>query len=322
MKSSRQTSDPSHPDREAFTLTELLVVLCLLTLVSVLVLPALAAGRNSNRDMQCLENQRRLAAGWLMYASENSDSLMCNPRGIGSIPGGIIGDMSWMVRSDTTNTAYLTDPAQMAMAQYVKDARVYKCPADIFKPASWAVPRVRSVSINGVLNGQGVSGPPVLGHGPDGHRSYYGSGGPAPAVGSPAKTMSDLNSPGPARIFLILDEHPDSMRDGAFMLEPGPAVTQEKWRDLPASYHDDNAAGICYADGHAEIHKWLEPYRTPPSSIASIKEGSSKRATFYPVVFIAWWMDSAASAPWLIGPNMVASRDFEWLQDGMPYRVY
>ena len=305
----RKRGAPSGVHERGFSLTELAVVLCLLTLVMVLVLPALASGRNSNRDMQCVDNQKRLAAGWLMYATENNDRVMSNPNGS---PPWMPGTLSWILSSVTTNSSYLTDPAQTGMAQYVRDARVYKCPADIYKPASWAVPRVRSVSLNGAIAGQGGAGPAVRGTNPGGRR-YYGSG--ASSAGSPVKTMSDLNSPGPARTFLILDEHPDSLSDSAFMLDPGPPVNQERWRDLPASYHDDNACGISYADGHAEIHKWLEPYRP-----AGINSGNSKRATFYPVVFNAWWL-SGSSAPWASG-YMVASKDFEWMQDGMPYRLY
>ena len=33
--------------------------------------------------------------------------------------------------------------------------------------------------------------------------------------------------------------------------------------DYPASYHN-NAAGIAFADGHSEIHKWLAPRTIPP----------------------------------------------------------
>ena len=33
--------------------------------------------------------------------------------------------------------------------------------------------------------------------------------------------------------------------------------------DYPASYHN-NAAGIAFADGHSEIHKWLDSRTIPP----------------------------------------------------------
>ena len=39
-------------------------------------------------------------------------------------------------------------------------------------------------------------------------------------------------------------------------------ITAIRIIDYPASYHD-GAAGITFMDGHAEIHKWLDP-RTKP----------------------------------------------------------
>ena len=42
-----------------------------------------------------------------------------------------------------------------------------------------------------------------------------------------------------------------------FQLRPGFSAANANWRDLPASYHA-NAAGFSYADGHSEIHKWVD----------------------------------------------------------------
>jgi prepilin-type processing-associated H-X9-DG protein len=35
------------------------------------------------------------------------------------------------------------------------------------------------------------------------------------------------------------------------------------WIDLPAFYHN-RAAGLSFADGHAEIKRWLDPRSMPP----------------------------------------------------------
>jgi prepilin-type processing-associated H-X9-DG protein len=63
--------------------------------------------------------------------------------------------------------------------------------------------------------------------------------------------------------WVLLDEHPDSMNAGGFanmMVEsPGSA----RIIDFPASYHN-GAAGISFADGHAEIRKWVDPRTKPP----------------------------------------------------------
>jgi prepilin-type processing-associated H-X9-DG protein len=71
--------------------------------------------------------------------------------------------------------------------------------------------------------------------------------------------MSDLVDPGPAMTWMLIDEHPDSINDGYF-LNKG-AV--KGWTDLPASYHN-GAVNLSYADGHAEIHRWVDRSTKPP----------------------------------------------------------
>ena len=61
--------------------------------------------------------------------------------------------------------------------------------------------------------------------------------------------------PNPPNFFVTLDEHPDSINDGYFTVDANPQTLQ-KWNDLPASTHA-GACGFSFADGHAEIHKWL-----------------------------------------------------------------
>jgi prepilin-type processing-associated H-X9-DG protein len=73
---------------------------------------------------------------------------------------------------------------------------------------------------------------------------------------------ADIVNPGPSSCYVLLDEHPDGINAGGYanmMVEsPGSA----KIIDYPASYHN-GAAGISFADGHADIKKWLDP-RTKP----------------------------------------------------------
>jgi len=51
-----------------------------------------------------------------------------------------------------------------------------------------------------------------------------------------------------------VDEHPDSINDAWTIM----GVTDpNNWTDLPASYHC-GACGLGFADGHAEVKKWVE----------------------------------------------------------------
>ena len=66
--------------------------------------------------------------------------------------------------------------------------------------------------------------------------------------------MSEIKNPSPSKLWVFVDEHPDSINDGWTIT----GVTDpNNWTDLPASYHC-GAAGFCFADGHAEIKHWQE----------------------------------------------------------------
>ena len=64
----------------------------------------------------------------------------------------------------------------------------------------------------------------------------------------------------PSDIFVFLDEHPDSINDGYFLNR----LEELEWIDLPASYHN-GAANFTFADGHAEVHRWLNSATKPPA---------------------------------------------------------
>ena len=66
--------------------------------------------------------------------------------------------------------------------------------------------------------------------------------------------------PEPARIFVLTEEHPDSINDAYFLNKPD----SMQWLDLPASYHN-GAANLAFADGHLESHKWRFPSTKPPA---------------------------------------------------------
>jgi len=64
----------------------------------------------------------------------------------------------------------------------------------------------------------------------------------------------------PSMMFVFVDEREDSINDGWFATDPD---TRFRIVDYPASYHG-NAAGFAFADGHSEIHRWVDG-RTMPA---------------------------------------------------------
>ena len=74
---------------------------------------------------------------------------------------------------------------------------------------------------------------------------------------------SDFANPGPSQLWVLLDEHPDSINAGGFANTMVESPTQARIVDYPASYHN-RAAGISFADGHTEIRKWVDPRTVQP----------------------------------------------------------
>ena len=69
---------------------------------------------------------------------------------------------------------------------------------------------------------------------------------------------SDITSPQPANVWVLVDENPDSINDAAFAVDMNDKYPNTVWQDTPANYHC-GACGFAFADGHSEIHKWVDP---------------------------------------------------------------
>ena len=208
----------------------------------------------------------------------------------------------WAFAPGNTNTALLLDPNQSLMAEYVKSADVYKCPSDTQEAQNG--PRDRSYSMNAATGGKvGTIGatPGYTAEDPANPRTYIQD-----TSAKPLNTTSLLNKPGPVKVWVILDEHPDDLvgagGDAIFQFRPGYPPTQYQWQDMPSSLHN-GACGISFADGHSEIHKWLD--------------GRTK----WPVHKIyKWWQGSASTEMCNQSGPTPASQDYAWMNAGMPYQ--
>jgi len=262
MKSPAQSSRGGNQNRSglpAFTFVELLVVMAVLALGSLLLAPALARTQPDFRSARCLNNHRQLTRAWLMYASDNNDKLANNTSGTTIVvnqPIWAYGWMDWSASMVNTNTVLLADPRYSILATYFgKDARLFKCPADVYLSATqralgWKE-RVRSTSQNiYVANGGGTSGGPT---------------DPAYVV---VTNLTGLLNPKPAETWVSMDEHPDSINDGV-LFAPGSGT----WYDAPASYHDGGNS-VAFADGHAELHRWQSSLVSIPILVSSFASRS------------------------------------------------
>ena len=74
----------------------------------------------------------------------------------------------------------------------------------------------------------------------------------------PMETLNQLTAPGPSAVFLLVDEHENSIDDAQFLpFDDFHRYGNQEWLNCPSGRHN-NAAGFAFADGHAEIHKWQD----------------------------------------------------------------
>ena len=98
---------------------------------------------------------------------------------------------------------------------------------------------------------------------------------------------SDMMIPGPSMLWVFCDEHPDSINDAMVAVQLariGPFATII---DYPASYHNA-ACGFAFADGHAEIHKWVGKGIQFPVSWSSGNFASGSHAANDSFPDVAW----------------------------------
>jgi prepilin-type N-terminal cleavage/methylation domain-containing protein/prepilin-type processing-associated H-X9-DG protein len=226
--------------RSAFTLIELLVVISIIGLLASMLLPALSKTKHSARSLQCLNHKRSLALGWMLYADDHDGKLVPNREH--SADGWIRGVLDFdSSNPDNTNALYLVDGRWAKLGPYVSSAAPFACPADQseLSYSGRKVARVRSVAMNFAV---GAAEQP-------GHLPF--------ASGSMVyRKSSDIRNP--SGLWVIIDEHEDSLDDGRFVVDCERREEQAQLISVPGNFHH-GAATISFADGHAEVHAWRDP---------------------------------------------------------------
>ena len=211
--------------RRGFTLIELAVVVTIIALLIAVLVPALVRVRNQAREAVCVQNLRTISLAWLMYKDDNSDNIV----------GGHAGRYPYdWVQSPTGDG----DPIerekegirQGALFIYVGDTvDVYRCPADLRGSVSVQT-AFRSYSVAGGANGEGWK------------NSY-----------TQARKYSELQGPASKYVFVEQADHRESNM-GSWVMNPKTGT----WVDPPAVWHSGIRSSLGFADGHTEVHAWVD----------------------------------------------------------------
>jgi prepilin-type N-terminal cleavage/methylation domain-containing protein/prepilin-type processing-associated H-X9-DG protein len=288
---------------KAFTLIELLVVIAIIAILAAILMPVLNKAELKAQGIQCMSNQKQLCSGWIMYAGDNLGRLVRNgtendQKALKGPPGytdpslisgtnsqwcpgrqdeqsqsGVGAQLSTGSVPPGSNVGYKWIQAGM-LYPYVNNVQIYKCPADnsFLSFANATFPHVRSMSMNTWLS------PIAPWNGNTSETHYY--------------VENQLRSPGPANLWVFIDENPSSINDGSFICEPDIAA----WVDYPASYHN-NASGMSFADGHAEIHRWRDSAVLTATTTIVQTAGQSPQTPENPVSADLAWLQSVSTVP-------------------------
>jgi prepilin-type N-terminal cleavage/methylation domain-containing protein len=228
--------------RRGFTLIELLVVIAIIAILAAMLLPALAKSKEKGKQIHCVNNLHQLTLCAAMYVTDNNGVFAENmPTAAASKNSWIQGDMSdnvgvyGQVTPGVYDSTNLQDLVTGKFWTYNNSAGIYRCPSDASQRDG--VPKVRSYSMSGWIGTKRAQ-----------------SFAPGNALYLAYVKETDLTLPGPARTWMLIDEHELSINDGWFYVDMS---QQRPFADFPATRHN-RGYGLSFCDSHAEIFKFRD----------------------------------------------------------------
>jgi type II secretory pathway pseudopilin PulG len=235
--------------RAAFTLVELLVVVGTVAVLAAMLLPALATTKPNGIIFQCLENQRRLAQAFVLYAADNNGTVVPYAEGGGFWYGHIVtyaGEPEELVMREqvlpglTTGNGYANTGNRLY--PYCSNPATFHCPGDMrYKLPIGASPSV-GWAYDSYSKTQNVGGEP--GNNYDGAGATYTN---ISMILVPSKTFC-----------FIEDADYRGYNIGTWVVMWGLSAGNFTWSDPPAMFHG-TVSTVAFADGHADFHKWTDP---------------------------------------------------------------
>jgi prepilin-type N-terminal cleavage/methylation domain-containing protein/prepilin-type processing-associated H-X9-DG protein len=237
----------------AFTLIELLVVIAILAILISIILPALHMAKKKGAATSCMANAKNLSLGWYMYQLDNSGRIM-SAKMEAQENGRMVGWIGWPRELDGTrlpdNAIWQASPVtdehetqgikRGVLYPYVKSPKAYHCPRDELKSKYDGTPHFVSYGLAACLYGY-----------ERGEERYDRQ----------IRNHNQIISPALRYNFVEVADMRNWNMEGRFIFGAPEYTGQSEWmwwKPMAVNHGDSGILGFC--DGHAEVHKWRDPY--------------------------------------------------------------
>jgi len=119
------------PASDGFTLIELLVVIAIIAILAAMLLPALSKAKEKAKAISCVNNEKQIALGYLLYEGDHNDFMPVAGTPDPAMGGGWVAPSRWFQEI----SPYISRGHETNYTQMVAKNTVVACPSAKIKDA-------------------------------------------------------------------------------------------------------------------------------------------------------------------------------------------